>query len=83
VADGHVAGELGEDVVSKDFRDQSHALDVGEMVAVGGGDAGGFLATMLQGVKAKVSLAGGVRMAVDGNYTAFFAEFWVGCLSEQ
>ena len=40
VADGHGAGELGEDVVGEDFRDQAHALDVGEVLAVGGGDAG-------------------------------------------
>ena len=40
VADGHGAGELGEDVVGEDFRDEAHALDVGQMIAVGGGDAG-------------------------------------------
>ena len=40
VADGHVAGELGENIVSEDFRNQAHAFDVGEMLAVGGGDAG-------------------------------------------
>ena len=40
VADGHVAGQLGEHVVGEDFRDQAHALDVGEVLAVGGGDAG-------------------------------------------
>ena len=74
VADGHVAGELGEHVVGEDFRDQAHALDVGEMLAVGGGDAGRFLAAMLQGVEAEIGLAGGVGMAVDGDDAAFFAE---------
>ena len=53
VADGHVAGELGEHIVGEDFGDQAHALDVGEMLAVGGGDAGGFLAAMLQSVEAR------------------------------
>ena len=31
VADGHVAGKLGEHIVGEDFADQAHALDVGEM----------------------------------------------------
>ena len=74
VADGHVAGELGEHVVGEDFRDQAHALDVGEVLAVGGGDAGRFLAAMLQGVEAEIGLARGVGMAVDGDYAAFFVE---------
>ena len=77
VADGHGAGELGEHVVGKDFRDQAHAFDVGEALAVGGGDAGRFLAAMLQGVEAEVGLAGGVGVAVDGDDAAFFAELVV------
>jgi hypothetical protein len=32
---------------------------------------------MLEGVKAEKGLAGGVGMAVDGDYAAFFAEFGV------
>jgi hypothetical protein len=32
---------------------------------------------MLEGVEAEIGLAGGVRMAVDGDYTAFFAELGV------
>ena len=74
VADGHGAGQLGEHVVGEDFRDQAHALDVGQMLAVGGGDAGRFLAAMLQGVEAEIGLAGGVGMAVDGDDAAFFVE---------
>jgi hypothetical protein len=74
VADGHGAGELGEDVVGEDFRDQAHALDVGETLTVGGGDAGGFLAAMLEGVEAEIDLTGSVGMAVDGDYAAFFAK---------
>ena len=75
VADGHVAGKLGEHIVGEDFRDQAHALDVGEMLAVGGGDAGRFLAAMLQGVEAEIGFARGVGMAVDGDDAAFFAQF--------
>jgi hypothetical protein len=32
---------------------------------------------MLEGVKAKIGLAGGVGMAVNGDYAAFFSEFGV------
>jgi hypothetical protein len=78
VADGHLAGQLGENVVGEDLRDQAHALDVGQMLAVGGGDAGRLLAAMLQGVEAEIGLAGGVGMAVDGDYAALFAELVVG-----
>ncbi len=78
VADGHVAGELGEHIVGEDFRDQAHALDVGQMLAVGGGDAGRFLAAMLEGVEGEIGFARGVRMAVDGDDAAFFVEFVAG-----
>ena len=71
------AGKLLEHVVGEDFRDEAHALDVGEVLAVGGGDAGGFLPAMLEGVEAEVGLAGGVGMAVDGDDAAFFVELVV------
>jgi hypothetical protein len=47
-------------------------------LSVRGGDAGGFLAAMLEGVEAEIGLAGGVGMAMDGDYAAFFVDF-VGC----
>ena len=74
VADGHVAGQLGEHVVGEDLRNQAHALDVGQMLAVGRGDAGRFLPAMLQRVEAEVGLARGVGMAVDGDDAAFFVQ---------
>ena len=73
VADGHVALELGEHVVGEDVGDQAHAFYIGEILAVGGGDAGGFLSAMLQGVEAEIDLTGGVGMAVDGYYSALFS----------
>jgi hypothetical protein len=48
------------------------------MVAVCGGDACRFLAAVLKGVEAEISLASGGGMAVEGDYTAFFAELGVG-----
>jgi hypothetical protein len=70
-----VTGELGENVVREDLRNQAHALDVGQMCAVGGGDAGRFLAAVLERVKSKVGFARGVRMAVDSDDATFFVEF--------
>ena len=32
---------------------------------------------MLEGVEAQIGLAGGFRVAVDGDYAAFFAKFGV------
>ncbi len=40
VTDGHVAGKLGQHIVCEDLRNQAHAFDVGEAMAVGSGNAG-------------------------------------------
>jgi hypothetical protein len=48
------------------------------MRPVGGSDAGGFLSAMLQRVEAEVDLPGRVRMAMDGDHAAVFAELGVG-----
>jgi hypothetical protein len=53
------------------------ALWVWISLAVGGADAGAFLAAMLQRVEAQVSQLGGFGMAVDGDYAALFVEFIV------
>jgi hypothetical protein len=74
VADRHAAGKLGQHIVREDFRNQAHAFDVGETLAVGGGNAGRFLAAMLKCVKAEVSFARRVGMAVDGDDAAFFVQ---------
>ena len=77
VADGHVAGQLGEHFFGEDVGNQAHALDVREVLAVGGGDAGRFLSAMLQRVEGKIGLTGCVGVAVDGDDAAFFAKFVV------
>ena len=71
------AGKLLQNLVGEDFRNQAHALDVGEMMAIGSGDAGRFLPAMLQRVEAEIGLARGFRMAVNGDHTAFFAELGI------
>ncbi len=78
VADGDVAGEPGENGVGEDLGDEAHALHVGDVVAVGGGDAGGLLPAMLEGVEAPVGEAGGVGVVVDGHDAAVFAELVEG-----
>ena len=40
VSDGHMPGQLGEHFVSKDLRNQPHAFDVREMLAISGCNAG-------------------------------------------
>ncbi len=77
MADGHIALELGEDIVCEDVGNQAHALDVGEIPAVGGGDSGGLLSAMLEGVEAEIDLPSCVGVAVDGYYSALFAEFGI------
>ena len=74
VADGEIAGELLQDFVGEDVGDQAHALDVREVMAVGGGDAGGLLPAMLQRVEHEVDLARGFGVGVDGDYAAFFVQ---------
>ena len=74
VADGHGAGKLGKYVVGENLRHQAHALDVREMLPICGRDAGRLLAAMLQGVKAEISLACSVMVAVNGDHAAFFVE---------
>ena len=49
-------------------------LMFGEVLAVGGGDAGGFLPAMLQRVEPEIGLARGVGMVVDGDYAALFVQ---------
>ena len=74
VADGAVAGKFCENAGDEDFLDFAHgAVDV-EVRAVAGDDAGGFLAAMLQGVKAEVGEVGGFRMAEDAEDAAFVVE---------
>ena len=78
MADSHVAGELEKDIVLEDFGDKAHALNVVDVVAVGAGDSGRFLAAMLEGVKAPVGEAGGVGMVIDGHDAALFTELVEG-----
>jgi hypothetical protein len=72
MADGAAAGQGGDDAgVGEIIADQAEALVVVEAVAVEGGDAGGFLAAMLERVQAEGGDGGGVRHVPDAEDTAF------------
>ena len=58
VADGDVAGEVGQGLVVEDLGDQAEVLVDEDLGAVGGGDAGRLLAAVLEGVQAEVGQAG-------------------------
>ena len=67
-------GSFSQHLVGEDLRHQPHALDVGKMLTVGGGNARRLLAAMLQGVESEIRLARGIRMPVNGDHAALFAE---------
>ena len=74
MSNSHGTRQLCKYIVREDFGDQAHTLDICESLAVRASDAGGFLAAVLEGVEAKIDLAGCVRMAVYGANSALFAE---------
>ena len=74
VADGHRARQLLQHVVGEDLRHQPHALDVGQVLAVGRGDARRLLSAMLQRIEAEVGLPRRVGMPVNGDHAALFAQ---------
>src|SRR5690348_15599782 len=85
MADGHRSRQLLQHVVGEDLRDESHALDVGKMLAVGRRDAGGFLSAMLQCVESEIGLACRVGMAVNRYDTALIVQLVTvdGCARGQ
>ena len=60
VADGDVAGEVGQGLVVEDLGDQAEVLVDEDLGAVGGGDARRLLAAVLEGVQPEVAQAGDV-----------------------
>ena len=77
VADGDVAGEVGQGLVVEDLGDQAKVLVDEDLGAVGGGDAGRLLAAVLEGVQAEVGQAGDLlARGPDAEDTALLA--WRG-----
>ena len=72
MADRTIALERGDDrLLAEDVADQARGAVIVEMVAVVGDDAGGFLAAMLQRVKAERGVGSGVGRAVDAEQRTF------------
>ena len=75
MADGGGAGEAVDHLAAGEgVADEAEAALGVEAAAVEGDDAGGFLAAMLEGVKAERRDSGGVGVAVDAEDAAFLAE---------
>ncbi len=75
VADGDAAGQLLDHPgVAEIVADQAHAAMGVEAGAVEAGDAGGFLAAMLQGMQAQRGDRGGVGHVPDAEDAAFLVQ---------
>jgi|SRR5258706_15640547 len=75
MADRDGAGQAVDDVLRAEIvADQPRAAMRVELAAVVGDDASRFLAAMLQGMQTERRQRGGVRMAIDPEYAAFFVE---------
>ncbi len=77
MADGKRAANARELFLGKDIGDQAHGLVDVQRHAVRGDDAGGFLAAMLQGMKAEVGERLRFRMVIDCDHAAFVTKFVV------
>ena len=74
VADGNISGQAAQNFRREQVGDTAHAAVVVNLAAVAGGDAGAFLAAVLERVQAEVGDVGGLGMAVDGEDSAFFVQ---------
>ncbi len=74
MADGDGVGELIEQARAgaKDPLDGSHTCVAVDHFAVAGGDAGGLLASVLEGEQAVVGFLDGFGVAVDSEQPAIF-----------
>jgi hypothetical protein len=77
VADGDVARHGAQRLLVEHLADQAEVLEDQHLGSIGDGDAGGFLAAMLQRVQAVIGEFGDVlARGPDPEYTAFFT----GCV---
>ena len=75
MADREAAPKFAKDVFAKNIGDQTQAGVPVNDGAIGGGDAGGFLAAMLQGEKAVIAAFDGVGGAGDAEKCRHFSFF--------
>ena len=74
MTDRHLPRELLQDLISKDFRNQPHALDVGEVLPIGGSNARRLLPAMLQRIQAEIRHPRRISMPVNGNNAALLVQ---------
>jgi hypothetical protein len=65
VPDGQISGQGLEDLGRKDFVYVAHAPLAGQGLTVGNGDAGAFLPSVLEGIKAQICQFGRLRVAIN------------------
>ena len=74
VADREPPLEPRQHVLPEDLGNVPHPPVADERLAIGGDDAGGLLATVLQGVQCEVRQRSGLGVAVDANDATLFVE---------
>src|SRR5712691_10749602 len=74
VADGKAAGELRKHAGLENLFDFAHRAMEMELIPIAGNNAGGFLATMLQRVKAEIGEVSRFGMAEDAEDTTLVVE---------
>jgi hypothetical protein len=70
MADGHVSGEILENVTFENLGNEAHPFMLIELMTVGGHDASALLPPVLERVEAIVSQFCSVRMAVNAENSA-------------
>ena len=63
-----------DDVFGKDLFHMPHALLADQVVAVGRGNAGAFLPSMLQSIESQIGKLGGIRVSIDPKNPAMVME---------
>ena len=77
MADGERARQRLQDFVGENIGHVAHSLFGVDALAVAGGNAGAFLAPVLQRVQGEIGELRCFRMAVNGRYAALLVEFIV------
>ncbi len=75
MADRQVAGKALQGAFAEHIGHEAHVFVQHGLFAITGNDPGAFLATMLEGVEAKIDELGGILVAKNATDTAFVAGF--------
>ena len=72
VPNTEIALQAIKDILVENFAHQSHALMMAHESTITDADAGTLLASVLEGIEAKIGKTGGVLVSIDGEDTALF-----------